>query len=68
MGYDYTISTTNDKYLAMKIPDKPVLDTTLCTHPNVIKKEHLTGDDSMEYTEWYDNTCLDCGKKWTTNE
>lgn len=46
----------------------PVLDTTLCTHPNVIKKEHLTGDDSMEYTEWYDNTCLDCGKKWTTNE
>lgn len=39
-----------------------------CAHPNATKEEHLTGDGAMEYVEWYDNHCPDCGEKWTTNE
>ena len=41
---------------------------TFCDHLNATKTEHLTGEDSMEYVEWYDNDCPDCGKHWTTNE
>lgn len=40
----------------------------VCNHPNIIKEEHITGEGSMEYVEWYDNYCPDCNKKWTTNE
>lgn len=39
-----------------------------CTHPRAQKEEHLTGDGAMEYVEWYDNYCPDCGEKWTTND
>lgn len=45
-----------------------ILATPECTHPNAIKEEHLTGEGAMEYVEWYDNSCPDCGKKWTSND
>ena len=38
-----------------------------CNHSNFVKTEHLTGEGAMEYVEWFDNTCSDCGKHWTTN-
>ena len=38
-----------------------------CNHSNFVKTEHLTGEGAMEYVEWFDNTCLDCGEHWTTN-
>ena len=38
-----------------------------CNHSNFVKTEHLTGEGPMEYVEWFDNTCSDCGKHWTTN-
>ncbi len=40
----------------------------VCEHINAVKEEHLTGTGAMEYIEWYDNHCPDCGKHWTTNE
>ena len=43
-------------------------DTQTCSHLNVSKEEHLTGEGSMEYVEWYDNKCEDCGLTWTSNE
>ena len=45
-----------------------MLERWKCNHPNATKEEHLTGEGSMEYVEWYDNTCADCGRKWTTND
>ena len=38
-----------------------------CNHSNFVKTEHLTGEGAMEYVEWFDNTCSDCGKHWTTD-
>lgn len=38
-----------------------------CNHSNFVKTEHLTGEGAMEYVEWFDNTCSDCGEHWTTN-
>lgn len=39
-----------------------------CGSTDVSIEEHLTGEGSMEYAEWMDNTCDDCGEKWTTND
>lgn len=39
-----------------------------CKHPNAIREEHLTGEGSMEYVEWYDYYCPDCKKEWTQND
>jgi hypothetical protein len=38
-----------------------------CNHPNATKEEHITGEGSMEFVEWYDYRCPDCGEKWTSN-
>ena len=38
-----------------------------CPHNNVTKTEHLTGEGAMEYVEWYDCFCSDCGEEWTRN-
>ena len=38
-----------------------------CNHSNFVKTEHLTGEGAMEYVEWFDNVCSDCGEHWTTN-
>jgi hypothetical protein len=42
--------------------------TNNCAHPNATREEHITGEGAMEYVEWIDYECPDCGKKWTENE
>jgi len=39
-----------------------------CNHPVIVREEHLTGEGSMEFVEWYDCYCTACGKKWTEND
>jgi ribosomal protein L37AE/L43A len=39
-----------------------------CPHTNVVTTPSYAGEGAMEYIEWFDHNCPDCGKHWTANE